>query len=212
MKLNAGDRYQVNDGGWLTVVSDNGSCDIDISFDSGFKCKARRDGIRDGRVKDRFRPSVCGVGFIGVGAHKARINGKLTKEYQTWSAMLERCYDLKWQKRYPTYIGCTTAIEWHDFQAFAEWFKFNYVEGLQLDKDIILDGNKVYGPQFCKFVSHDENTEKARAKRYRIINPIGECLEVYNLRGFCRENGLSYSAMLKVSRGKQVQHKNWRFK
>ena len=34
--------------------------------------------------------------------------------------MLERFHDSKYQEKRPTYIGCSVAEEWHNFQIFAE--------------------------------------------------------------------------------------------
>lgn len=102
---------------------------------------------------------ICGVGYNSVGDHQNRRGGRYTKAYQVWLAMLNRCYDKKTQKRQPTYIGCTVDDRWHDFQDFADWFYSHpYSDmGYQLDKDILVVNNKVYGPDTCCFVPRQLN-------------------------------------------------------
>ena len=74
--------------------------------------------------------------------------------------MFDRCYYSGYQDNNPTYRGCTVAEEWHNFQNFAKWYEDNYIEGYQLDKDIKVEGNKVYGPDTCMFISKQENVEE----------------------------------------------------
>lgn len=61
-----------------------------------------------------------------------------------------RCYDVKYSKKHPTYKDCTVCEEWHNFQTFAKWFDENYYEIentiMDLDKDILKNGNKIYCP------------------------------------------------------------------
>jgi hypothetical protein len=107
----------------------------------------------------------------GVGINDAdyvidlRINGtrKRCKIYSTWNSMLRRCYAEEYQARKPTYKGCTVAPEWHRFSNFKAWHdQQNYTEGLQLDKDIIYPGNKVYSPETCVYVTNKLNNFLAR--------------------------------------------------
>lgn len=75
--------------------------------------------------------------------------------------MLNRCCSGKLHKRESTYINCKVCDEWLNFQNFSEWFKNNYyeVEGqrMELDKDILNKGNKIYSPNTCIFVPHNIN-------------------------------------------------------
>ena len=77
--------------------------------------------------------------------------------YQTWRSMLFRCYDNSFQKRQPTYAGCSVAKEWLIFSKFRAWMKTQDWEGKQLDKDILVPGNKGYSPEACIFVSSQIN-------------------------------------------------------
>jgi hypothetical protein len=83
------------------------------------------------------------------------IDGKqvMCKYYSTWAKMLQRCYYPKLHARHPTYIGCTVTKEWLTFSNFKKWMMLQDWEGKCLDKDILIQGNKIYSPETCMFVS-----------------------------------------------------------
>ena len=114
---------------------------------------------------------VYGKGVKGDGVTK--VNGKQTKGYNTWHNMLKRCYSPSCQNLQPTYIGCSVRNEWLYFPTFKSWFNANYVEGWQLDKDLLLNGNKVYGPDTCIFIPPQINTLFTDCGRKRGEYPIG---------------------------------------
>ena len=64
-------------------------------IDTGYECKTYASHIRTGRVKDKFLPIVAGVGCIGDGKYKSRVNKRCTKGYNCWRNMILRCYDHK---------------------------------------------------------------------------------------------------------------------
>ena len=82
-------------------------------------------------------------------------NGKQTKCYETWKGMFRRCYSDEWHKREPTYKGCVVCEEWKIYSNFKKWYDENYYEideeNMQLDKDILHKGNKIYSPENCIF-------------------------------------------------------------
>ena len=130
-----------------------------------------------GILRDPYEPRVYGVGFMGEGIYKSKINGKATKEYNTWHSMMDRCYNSKHSERYPTYAECEVCEAWHNFQVFAAWFEENYYEveneSTQLDKDILEKGNKVYGPDTCVFVPKYINSLFTKSNAIRGKLPIG---------------------------------------
>ncbi len=91
---------------------------------------------------------------VGVNDYEEAIlvNGKNIDSYSCWSKMLERCYSAKLHFRYPTYIECSVYEEWKYFSNFKQWYDANYRDGFHLDKDILVEGNKVYSPDTCVFV------------------------------------------------------------
>lgn len=104
---------------------------------------------------------------LGVGINDADYTTKLTKNkkiiwrcpfYTKWEHMLERCYSVKYHKKYPTYIGCSVCPEWHYFSKFRSWMENQKWEGLALDKDLLVKGNRVYGPDTCCFIPQAINS------------------------------------------------------
>ena len=202
--------YTSNNCGDFKVIEYNGCMSVLVEFiNTGYVTTTRTDHIINGNVKDYLQPSVCGIGYIGVGDYKAKVNGKIGKAYNTWSSMLERCYCIKCQTKHPTYKGCTVTTEWHNFQVFAAWFDVNYIKGYRLDKDIKMKGNKVYSPEVCMFVSQAENTIEAHAKCYKFTSPSGKIIDIYNMSAFCRENNLNHRNMHLVNSEKRKSHKGW---
>ena len=103
--------------------------------------------------------------IYGVGTNDAdymvqpRVNGKSIKcpVYQTWMNLLERCYSKEYHAKQPTYIGCTVAQEWLQFTNFRSWMTKQDWKGKQIDKDLLVLGNKHYSPETCLFVTQAIN-------------------------------------------------------
>lgn len=91
--------------------------------------------------------------------------------YRTWKEMLRRCYSDKFQEAHPTYKGCSVSEEWLTLSVFKSWMECQDFEGMQLDKDLLFEGNKVYSKETCVFVTQVVNlfTIDCGASR-------GECL------------------------------------
>lgn len=124
-------------------------------------------------LKNPNHPVFYGVGFIGQGKHTTGTNGDCYKNCKCWIGMLERCYSDKYQLKKPTYIDCSVDERWHNFQVFAEWFENNYTQGFELDKDILVKGNKVYSPETCCFVPREVNSLFTKRNSKRGDYPIG---------------------------------------
>jgi len=98
---------------------------------------------------------VGGIGFndssfcIGT-----KIKGVVVmhRAYSAWCEMIKRCYNEKFHTRQPTYIGCEVESDWRKFSSFYKWWSENYREGMHLDKDILVIGNKTYGADYCVYV------------------------------------------------------------
>ena len=211
--IEIGTIYETNGSGKLEITKYINTNDVEVKFiDTGFEVTTRMEQIRNGEVKDPLHRSVFGIGFIGVGEHKVSIKSKHTKAYTTWNNMLERCYSEARQSKQPTYKSCTVHPDWHNFQIFAKWYHDNHPndgDNYHLDKDILIEGNKVYSSRSCIFASPKDNAIKASAKSYKFNSPDNEEVEIYNLRQFCRDNSLDQSAMCKVYSRKAKQHKGW---
>lgn len=77
--------------------------------------------------------------------------------YKTWQGMIQRCYAGSERSRNETYIDKTICEEWRYFSKFKQWMESQNWINKTLDKDILVDGNKVYGPDTCVFVSQEVN-------------------------------------------------------
>lgn len=132
--------------------------DVIIEFQDSYKVRKRCSykEFKNGKVKNPYDRSVFGVGYIGEGGYPISINSRATKCYDVWRSMLLRCYDSKFHEKEPSYMDCKVVDSWLCYQNFAKWFEDNYYElpneKTQLDKDILIPGNKVYGPDNCAFV------------------------------------------------------------
>lgn len=108
---------------------------------------------------------VCGVGindaeYVVQRKETIVVNGKKKQKliwicpfYQAWASMFARCYSSKLQDNRPTYKGCIVSDEWLTFSNFKAWMETQDFEGKQLDKDLLFEGNKIYSPETCVFVS-----------------------------------------------------------
>lgn len=207
----AGTVHQTNNSGALEVIKYDDKYKVKVKFQhTNFVRFAGSSDIRTGQVKDPMHPRVAGVGFVGLGKYNPSLDSKCTEIYIVWRGMIERCYSKTRQVKCPTYVGCLVCCEWHNFQIFAKWYELNYTKGCHIDKDIKNDGNKIYSPDNCMFVTQQENTEKAHAKNYLFISPDGSCVEIYNLNLFCKNKNLTQQAMALVHSGKRGHHKGWR--
>lgn len=206
-----GAEFDTNNYGRLVVVKYNSKSNVEVEFlSTGFKTSVTAGNVRSGEIRDKLKPNVYGVGFIGDG----EFSPKDKYAYQRWINMLERCYSEECQAKRPTYKGCVVCDEWHNFQNFAKWYEENYPKDggkYHLDKDLSCYGErgKLYSPETCVFVTAQVNIEEALAKSYRFLNPKGEIVDIYNLRKFCRENNLKQSGMHNVFCGKRKSYKGW---
>lgn len=119
------------------------------------------------------RKSCFGIGVFDKEVANLNKN-ELKIVERAWRGMLRRCYSSKRGKRSIRYTECEVCKEWHTFSNFAKWFvspENGYMDGYQIDKDILVKGNKVYSPDTCCFVPQEINTiftkrESQRTKYY----------------------------------------------
>ena len=78
--------------------------------------------------------------------------------YERWRGIIRRCYSKAQLKKNPNYIGCTVCEEWLTFSNFKSWMEQQDWEGKELDKDLLVEGNKVYSPHLCLWVPHNINS------------------------------------------------------
>lgn len=102
-------------------------------------------------------------------SHLTSEQKKLRKKFQ--GALFNIVYRIENQE---SYCEVTVCDEWQrDFEKFYDWCLDNYVEGWQIDKDLLSGDEKIYSPDTCLFVPPEVNAF------YR---------EPYNKRGFAYKN------------------------
>ena len=151
--------------------------------------------IKKGQIKNPYHKSVYNRGFYGVGNYTARKDNIKTEEYIKWFSMFVRCYDEDYHKKQPTYIGCKVSEEFCNFQNFASWYTHNIYSckyPLEIDKDLLYEGNKIYSPKTCCLIPkeinstinskrHDINTMKYLYEKYKMDIPYYLRMELLNL-------------------------------
>lgn len=96
------------------------------------------------------------------------LNQTQTKSYSVWYQMIYRCSP-KFQKQQKAYLGCYSSDLFKDFQLFTDWYsqQIGYGEkGYSLDKDILVEGNKCYGEDFCVLVPQELNCFFVKPKKH----------------------------------------------
>lgn len=122
---------------------------------------------------------VQGIGYKGSKYPTA--TGKIhLREYNLWGGMLLRCIKKYWDK-YPTYEGVTCSENFKYYAFFYEWcqtqkgFNSKDINGKswQLDKDLLIKGNKLYSEDTCVFVPLRINQLLVKRTNHRGEHPIG---------------------------------------
>ena len=170
--------FKSKSSGDFKILKYNDSKSVEIQFlKTGYEIVAQLGDIRNGNVKDPYLPSVYGVGVIGA-KYPTRVNGVKTKEYELWTSMLERCYSDTYKKQRPTYEGCEVSNKFKSYEYFYEWCQnrigFNK-EGWQLDKDLLVKGNKIYSESTCIFIPREINQILVKSTASRGKYLIGVC-------------------------------------
>lgn len=123
----------------------------------------------NGRCK---RKPIHGVGINDL-PHQTKLtdeNGKTRRHsgYRLWNSILDRGYSENFKLKSPTYTDVTVCKEWFLASNFVTWCKMQRKDdGWQLDKDLLVIGNRVYSPETCLFVPPWLNTFTATQKKRR---------------------------------------------
>lgn len=122
---------------------------------------------------------VCGIGFNDR-KYLSVVNKSNTIEYEAWRGMLRRCMP-EYQNKNQTYIGVTCSENFKSYSFFYEWCQTQIGFGntdengssWQLDKDLLVRGNKVYSEYFCVFVPQRVNSLLTKNDATRGEFPVG---------------------------------------
>ena len=162
--------------GDFKVLKYNNAKDVEIRFlKTGYEATVGLGHIKIGNVKDPYAPSVHGVGVTGT-KYLITVDDVITKEYDLWHNMLQRCYNGAFKKKRPTYEGCEASENFKSYEYFYEWCNKQIGfgnQGWQLDKDLLVKGNKVYSENTCVFIPAEINLVLIKSDNIRGKHPIG---------------------------------------
>ena len=117
--------------------------------------------------------------FYGVGFNdrkfKTKVGGKHIKEYKHWSMMLARCYSENTKEGQLRYIDCSVSDNFKSYSYFYEWCQkqTGFDSGFDLDKDLLVKGNKIYSEDLCLFLPKEVNRALCKNNKSRGKHPIG---------------------------------------
>lgn len=119
--------------------------------------------VNDIKYKDddwyanKWKRTVFGIGWLGCSDAEATRGNYI---YSKWANMMQRCYDKITHGLKPYYAPCTAEIEFLNFSNYRVWHKENEMgdRKLDLDKDVLIHGNTVYGSETCTLIPHFTNT------------------------------------------------------
>lgn len=142
---------------------------------------------------------VCGIGTKGL-VYPVTENKKIVLEYRCWANMLQRCME-SYKHIYPTYEGIQCVDSFKYYPYFYEWCNRQIGFGntdekgkvWQLDKDLLVKGNKVYSEDTCVFLPHKINTLLTKRQNDRGSLPVG--VSLHNITG-------KYQASCSIGDGK----------
>lgn len=194
-RLNRLGEEKYNNQGCLMRIIEYKDCkDITVQFQDNYRAKIHTSyrWFLLGNVKNPYHPSVYEVGIIGAKYPKC-INKKHTKEYIAWTSMLKRCFSKKLKDDNPTYNDVVCCEDWLLYEKFYEWIhnQENFNKWLceaqwNLDKDILIKGNKIYSQETCCLVPHNVNLLFAKRDAKRGSLPIGVIRFGDRYRADCR--------------------------
>lgn len=138
-----------------------------------------------GRILKRPR-KICGVGVndanynVAIFKQYVDANGKTRNKsvwacpfYKAWHGCLQRSTSKELKELRPCYADVSICEEWLLFSNFRKWMIEQPWEGMQLDKDILIKGNRVYNPEACRFVPKRVNCMFTDSARIRGELPLG---------------------------------------
>lgn len=164
-------------GTLMKIIEYNRSDNIVVEFQDEYKYRVKTtyDYFKKGGLINPYDKNIYGVGFIGEEIKTYKYSK--TEEYKHWYAMMRRVYNNKQLELKPSYEYVNVCEEWHNYTQFKKWYDDNYYQIdnqiMEIDKDILQKGNKIYCPEKCIFVPHEINSLFIKRDRGRGDLPIG---------------------------------------
>lgn len=117
---------------------------------------------------------ICGVGLLDIEV------SSYDPVYRRWTSLISRCYSETSLAKSPTYRDKFVCDDWLHFSNFKAWMDQQDWDGLELDKDVLVKGNKVYSSETCVFIPAYVNSSLCLATRARGDYPVGVVYHKYD--------------------------------
>lgn len=163
---------QSNNYGEFILLERTGKHCVVQFIKTGYTTKCLWENIKLGKIADPYLPTTYNLGYMG----EYKKTSYWKQALQLWRNMLKRCYSEKDPKGYFG-KGITVDTRWLCFANFLQDLpklqNFNlWLEGQRghatkynLDKDFIVEGNKVYSREVCMFLTEAQNKSLGGMKR-----------------------------------------------
>ena len=165
--------YTSKSSGDFHIIEDLPNSKVKVRFvETGCESIFDRGNAVGGMVKDVYKRTCHGVGYLGCGDYRRHS----TKAGMYWIFMMDRCYDGIYKTIHPTYEQCLVDDDWHNFQNFSQWCvsQSGYgLSGYNLDKDLLVKGNKTYSEETCCLIPQEINKAIAKQTKFKNKLPIG---------------------------------------
>lgn len=163
--------------GPFTILDYKNNKEVTVEFErTGTVTTISLQSVREGCVQDIMQPSLCGIAALGVPL--VEYDRKTTKKaYRSYVGLIERVYTRR--ESNVSYEGCSVVPEWLYFENYKPFFVEDPFrqEGWHLDKDLLFQGNKVYGPDTSCFIPPEINACMLIGPRVTNGLPTGVCFD-----------------------------------
>lgn len=147
----------------------------------------------------------------GIGINDADYVVRNCPYYSRWKHMIKRCYSEKFISDTPSYIGCHVIPEWHYFMTFRAWMEKQDWKDKHLDKDLLVKGNRLYGPDTCVFIDQAVNKFILENDKNRGACPIGVDFVKRSgkYRALCKDVKTGKVKYLGTFKDSELAHQAW---
>lgn len=202
-----------NNDGYFNIIEDKGSEYVKIQFiDTGYTTTTKRSLIKKGEIKDRYKRSVCGIGYTGNSYAKDIVDffGDYHRRWiSIWSGMINRCYNNSTKEYYKTYKFYKDVFvdkDFHCCETFLRWVMNNmrydksYLSVFNIDKDYY--ASNCYSPKTCTLLTPSENKCLSSKEWFKMDGKYFYSKKDIAL--YLRYKG--YKGIVRISEGKEVAY------
>lgn len=153
-----GQKFNTKYSGFCEIYDYKSSKEVYVIFEDGYKTKTNLANIKSGRVGNINRARVFGEGVCDME------NVSDLKEYKLWSSILRRAYSDVYHKNKKSYKDVEVCESWKRFSNFYNdiskipFYEKSINDNYELDKDILIRGNRFYKPDAVCFVPKEINS------------------------------------------------------